>query len=276
MHTGQEVISLGLIRMNGSLPTERAVILIDQRLLDFGIIRKRDLVATTTDGASVMRKFGRLMDCQHQQCFAHALHLGVCDVLYEKPTQDQNFENDEAESANEGEGEEESEEDGDDAGIEEVNCEGVAPFSGSLKDIIGKARKIVKTFKYSPVKNDFLAQCCTNEGLNQTKLSLDIKIRWNSIVTMLRSLLRAWPAVKKALHEFSLTHLLLTEAEVKFLNGICDCLETVAAGATELGSRDMDLARADKIIEFILDGLNKGAIFINIGPEESKFYETDY
>ncbi|QQP37735.1 hypothetical protein FKW44_018116, partial [Caligus rogercresseyi] len=80
VHTGDhQVISLGLIRVKGYLPAEKAVELVDQRLLDFGIIRARDLVASTTDGASVMRKFGTLLDCLHQQCFAHALHLGVCD-----------------------------------------------------------------------------------------------------------------------------------------------------------------------------------------------------
>ncbi|QQP55760.1 Uncharacterized protein FKW44_000203 [Caligus rogercresseyi] len=50
-----------------------------------------------------MRKFGTLLDCLHQQCFAHALHLGVCDVLYKKQIQD--LENDEGDSTDEeGEG----------------------------------------------------------------------------------------------------------------------------------------------------------------------------
>ncbi|QQP41533.1 Uncharacterized protein FKW44_015939 [Caligus rogercresseyi] len=46
-----------------------------------------------------MRKFGTLLDCLHQQCFAHALHLGVCDVLYKKQIQD--LENDEGDSTDE-------------------------------------------------------------------------------------------------------------------------------------------------------------------------------
>ncbi|QQP40837.1 Hypothetical protein FKW44_015023 [Caligus rogercresseyi] len=46
-----------------------------------------------------MRKFGTLLDCLHQQCFAHALHLGVRDVLYKKQIQD--LENDEGDSTDE-------------------------------------------------------------------------------------------------------------------------------------------------------------------------------
>ncbi|QQP39788.1 Hypothetical protein FKW44_013616, partial [Caligus rogercresseyi] len=45
--------------------------------------------------------------------------------------------------------------------------------------------------------------------------------------------------------------------EIKLLKGVCDCLETVAAGSTGLGSRDMDLARGDRIMEFILTRLSK-------------------
>ncbi|QQP37734.1 Uncharacterized protein FKW44_018115, partial [Caligus rogercresseyi] len=144
-----------------------------------------------------------------------------------------------------------------DDSIQEEAASNVPPFADSLEDVIRKVRKIVKTFKKSPVKNDFLAKCCLAEGLKETKLTLDIKIRWNSIVTMIDSVLRARKAVTLALTEFSLTHLLLSEAEIKLLKGVCDCLETVAAGSTGLGSRDMDLARGDRIMEFILTRLSK-------------------
>ena len=165
---------------------------------------------------------------------------------------------DASESEEEEEEEEEEEGEGDiDDSIQEEASSNVPPFSDSLEGLIRKVRKIVKTFKSSPIKNDFLAQCCTDEGLNQTKLTLDIKIRWNSIVEMIRTLLRIWKSVARALTEFSLTHLLLSKAEIKQLTGVCDCLETVAAGATELGSRDMDLARGDQVLEFILTGLGK-------------------
>ena len=66
-----------MIRIGGSLSAESAVELIDTRLMAFGIIRDSDVIASTTDGASIMRKFGRLLDCEHQQCHSHGIHLAV-------------------------------------------------------------------------------------------------------------------------------------------------------------------------------------------------------
>ena len=34
----------------------------------------------------MMEKFGQCVDCDHQLCYAHAMHLAVCDVLYKKQT----------------------------------------------------------------------------------------------------------------------------------------------------------------------------------------------
>ena len=105
------------------------------------------------------------------------------------------------------------------------------------------------------MKNDYLMQCCISEGLNETRLALDIKIWWNTIVAMLQSLQRIWPAVKKGLQEFSLSHLILNDTDIKLLESICDCLETVATGATAPCGNSLNLGEADKIIEFVLNKL---------------------
>ena len=44
----------------------------------------KDVVATTTDGASLMAKFGKDACPEHVTCYAHAIHLAVCDALYKK------------------------------------------------------------------------------------------------------------------------------------------------------------------------------------------------
>ena len=41
-------------------------------------------MACVTDGASVMVKFGKIIDCDHKLCYAHGIHLAVGDVLYRK------------------------------------------------------------------------------------------------------------------------------------------------------------------------------------------------
>jgi hypothetical protein len=76
--------SIGMIRVQGSLPAERAVEMLCTKLEEFHLDLKCDIIAVTTDGASVMKKMGRILECEHQLCHAHGLHLAVCDVLYKK------------------------------------------------------------------------------------------------------------------------------------------------------------------------------------------------
>ena len=56
---------------------EKAVEAVQNKLSGFGL-------ACVTDGASVMVKFGKIIDCDHQLCYAHGIHIAVCDVLYRK------------------------------------------------------------------------------------------------------------------------------------------------------------------------------------------------
>ncbi|GFU10966.1 uncharacterized protein TNCV_2934521 [Trichonephila clavipes] len=51
---------------------------------EFGITTEKHIVACLTDGASMTVKFGKIMSCEYHLCYAHAIHLAVCDVLYNK------------------------------------------------------------------------------------------------------------------------------------------------------------------------------------------------
>ena len=46
----------------------------------------RHIVVVVTDGASAKVIFGWCVDCEHQLCYAHAMHLAVYDALYRKQT----------------------------------------------------------------------------------------------------------------------------------------------------------------------------------------------
>ena len=50
--------SLGLIRTKGSMVTERAIELVQERLYEYALPLNDDIVSTTTDGTSIMMKFG--------------------------------------------------------------------------------------------------------------------------------------------------------------------------------------------------------------------------
>jgi hypothetical protein len=79
---GQKFWSLGLVRVSGSMPAEKCIELLEEKLAKFGLSLSQDIVAICTDGASVMCKVGRLIDAEHQLCLAHGIQLAVLDVLY--------------------------------------------------------------------------------------------------------------------------------------------------------------------------------------------------
>ena len=80
--------SLGLILVKGSMVTERAIELLQERLHEYALFLNEGITSTITDGASIMMKIGRETEPLHFSCLAHAIHLSVCDALYtEKPKQ---------------------------------------------------------------------------------------------------------------------------------------------------------------------------------------------
>ena len=81
--SGADFINLGMIRVWSSQKAETLLKLVTIRLQEFEL-NWNDVVAITTDGASIMLKLGRLVDCEHIVCLSHTLHLVVGDVLYEK------------------------------------------------------------------------------------------------------------------------------------------------------------------------------------------------
>ena len=78
---GGESVRLGLVRVKGSLPAEKAAEDFCQKLNDYGLEEKK-MVAGTTDAASVMVKMGSLLNMYHQLCYAHGIHLGKCHNCY--------------------------------------------------------------------------------------------------------------------------------------------------------------------------------------------------
>ena len=82
VHVEDRHWNFGLERIIGSMPAEKAVAVVKKKLDEFGIDLDSGVVAATTDGASVMVKYGKSILPIHQLCLAHGIHLAVCDVLY--------------------------------------------------------------------------------------------------------------------------------------------------------------------------------------------------
>ena len=81
--SGAGFINLGMIRVWSSQNAETLLGLVTKRMLEYELTWD-DIVAITTDGASIMLKLGRLAPCDHIVCLSHTLHLVVGDILYEK------------------------------------------------------------------------------------------------------------------------------------------------------------------------------------------------
>ena len=59
------------------MPSEKAVEIVSEKLSEFKLEFNNDIVSTTTDGASVMVKFGHLINPLYHICYAHAIHLAI-------------------------------------------------------------------------------------------------------------------------------------------------------------------------------------------------------
>ena len=83
--------SLGMARIKGPMTAECCLDLTKKRLKDFWLSLQEHIVGIETNGASVMIKAGKLSGIIHQICHSHGLHLAVCDVLYKKCYNIENF-----------------------------------------------------------------------------------------------------------------------------------------------------------------------------------------
>lgn len=67
---------MGLIPINGTCDADKVEQLVKEKLQEFGL-QLHNIVASTNDGAAVMQKYGRNIECEMQLCLNHAIHLAV-------------------------------------------------------------------------------------------------------------------------------------------------------------------------------------------------------
>ena len=83
VHKDKDIFwNLGMVAISGRMTAEKTVEEVEKPSLSLS----RHIVAIVTDGVSAMVKLGQCVDCEHQLCYAHAIHLAVCDVLHKKQT----------------------------------------------------------------------------------------------------------------------------------------------------------------------------------------------
>lgn len=205
VHTSKEFWNLGMVRIKESMTAEVCVQLLEGHLKQHGISLNKDIVAIVTDGPNVMLKVGRIVKTEHQLCIAHGIHLAVCDVLYrnknqqDKPIEREDevvFQEESEELPNDDdEFDEENILDLADTGLvsassEDLQLGDVGELSDSeiynISDVVKKVRAVVLIFKRSPTKNDTILQKYVKaEKGKELSLLLDVKTRWNSLLSMI-------------------------------------------------------------------------------------------
>lgn len=139
-HLSTKTFCLGLTRINNKANSQNLLDLIKQKIGNFSA-KLDNITAITCDGAAVMKKLGRIAGTQLQLCFNHAIHLAVYDAIFlaiDPMNQSDNSSDEEETLTN---------------SVEVIN---EAPSTTYIDEILEKVRKIVRSFRKSPVKNDAL------------------------------------------------------------------------------------------------------------------------
>ena len=248
---------LGLIRIKGSMTAEVCKEMVVQRTAQFGLDIQMDIICCTTDAASVMVKFGKLMDCEQQLCYAHGVNLAVCDVLYTNnassvplPELEENNPNNDSSDFDD------NEEIDDDGPILNLSNEVVNNVTlGFLNSVIQKVRGVVKLFRRSPVKNDLLQKFVKEDLGKEMCLVLDVKTRWNSLIAMLERFLELIVPLKKTMTCLDIA-IPFSEEDVKKVQEICLALKPLELVVKTLSGRNCTLVIAETAVNFALEELH--------------------
>ena len=253
--------SLGLVRVNVSMPAEKCVELLESKLAQFGLTIQDDIVCICTDGASVMVKVGKIIEAEQQLCYAHGVQLAVLDVLYRRQarTTPQPSDHDEADDHSDADGEDDAQGDPGFQVIQDYEYDILVEMSPEYHNVVNKVRKIVKLFKRSPTKNDDILQPYVKRELGrEVSLTLDCRTRWNSMVDMLSRFLQLRGPVQKALIDLGQQYeSVITDGEFNVIQEMVSCLEPVKLVVNALCRRDTNLVSAEAALKFCITQLQK-------------------
>ena len=159
--------------MRDSCGAEKIFQLLEKQLAHFGITNMQtSIVSIVSDGASVMKKLGKISQLDHQLCYAHGVHLAVCDVLYKNRSvthiAGEDYDDDK---------DEEMYEEGFGIVTLTIASNEVPVFNIEIENVLKKVRKVVKIFRKSPVKNEVLQKYVLLEQNKRLSLVLDCKTR---------------------------------------------------------------------------------------------------
>lgn len=246
LYSELESFNLGMVRINVSCTAETMVNLTNERLKMFNI-EPTDIIATITDGAAVCKSYGNKLKVFHQLCYDHGIHLAVVKVIY-KLMQDVKthkqivFEDEEmSEEANEA-----------------IEVDEDAGEAFELRNEIGiginRVREIVKIFKKSPKLNDILQAQIFKDIGKKLQLKLDVRTRWNSLLTMLKTFIRVSNAVERTLTNINRDDL-WSEDLVPSIENVLKVLNVTKLAMDAISKDEANLLTSEGAFEFLFDEL---------------------
>lgn len=243
-----KLYNLGLTFIPGRCGAKETRQIVESLLTEYNISFEQHIVAATTDGANVMKKFGHESPATMMLCINHAIHLAVTDVLYKRNQTHQ----DEVPITQEDV--EISGSDGDDFSFsneeeDSMTCSEIQ--RPDLKKVLDETRRIVKLFRKSPLMNGILQNHVKTEFHCELSLYLDIKTRWNSIETMIERFLKLKNCIKKALIDLEKTDY-WQEENVLQLENLLAILNPIKLAVEALSSRDCTILKCEAIITILL------------------------
>lgn len=272
-HGKKQCWNLGLVRVEGRFPAEKCITALKTTLQDNNINIDKDITSITTDGAAAMQKVGRLLPCNQQLCFAHAIHLAVINVLYNNSnttelvahTDTENVGVEEQVSDFE-ESEDEEYVDDESVGLIEqiyIEAELVETEEFGFGFLIKKVRSIVKKFRFSRTSNDILQVYVKQEFGKELKLIMDTRTRWNSLVEMLERFNQLKSCVRKALIDIA-SDIVILDAEILSIKNIISALLPVKLTVDTLCREAANLLSADAALSFMLENFGSDELSVKL------------
>lgn len=246
---------LGLVPIKEKCTAEKTKELVEYVLNEFGVNLRKDVVASTNDGASVMVKYCSIITAEKQLCYNHAIHLAVLKVLYKKvETEDIIIDEDEREFLYEDEDEQEEELLNEGNLVILENSENHVLVS-DIKPALYEMRKLIKFFKYSTVRTEILLKHVKQKEGKELKLILDVKTRWNTLASAIQRFLKLIDCINNALEELGLES--FNENYVNVLKNVSITLEPTMLAVQELSKNSANLITAEGTILYVFQKLKQ-------------------
>lgn len=123
-------------------------------------------------------------------------------------------------------------------------------LDSTIKDPIKDLRKVVKLFNKSAKLSDSLRQ------VTPLKMQLDVKTRWNSLLTMISSYLKIKDHVKATLVKNQLD-CNLTQSHDRYFEELEELLKPIETAVLKLSQKDCNLVTADILLSTMIKDVTK-------------------